>query len=105
MGKLCWISGPANQSHSRSVFSPFEIRWRCYCKKYLVGRECPGYPDRAEVESPVTGTGVGGLRTPKVREGEAGEGGQVEESRPWQGPGDEGWDRGLCQNISEPRKN
>lgn len=67
------------------VFSPFEIRWRCYCKKYLVGRECPGYPDRAEVESAMMGTGVGGLRTPRVREGE---GGQVEESRVWYGPGD-----------------
>lgn len=27
------------------------FRWGCYGKKYLVGRKCPGYPDRAEVET------------------------------------------------------
>lgn len=29
------------------------IRWGCYSKKHLVGRERSGYPDGAEVESVV----------------------------------------------------
>lgn len=56
--EMCGISGVADRRHS-FVFFPFEIRWRCYCKKYLVGRECPGYLDGAEVESAVTGASVG----------------------------------------------
>lgn len=85
--------------------SPFEIRWRCYCKKYLVGRECPRYLDGAEVESATTGTGVGGLKTPRVREGEAGKGGQAKESGPWYGPRDEGVRKRSLPKYLRAREN